>query len=668
MCGITGAVWTTPREALSEQALAQMTDSLTHRGPDDRGLFYSPAGLTGNHSRSDAVFPRGAGEHSGVSAEPGDVGTVGVGLGFRRLSIIDLATGAQPMANEDQTVWVVFNGEIYNYRELRQRLQGNGHTFRTQGDAETIVHLYEDEGEDCFRFLRGMFAIAIWDSRLKKLLLARDRLGQKPLFYSQQPERLVFGSELKALLPAGRLDTQINLSAIDQYLLYQYIPHPQTIYRGVSALPPAHVAIWRADPLGAVSFTTRAYWSCPTGEVAQDKAAAIDQLHDTLEQAVVMRMQSDVPLGAFLSGGVDSSLIAALMQRNSSRPIETFSIGFKESEYDESRYSRQVAEHLGTRHEAFVVEPSAVAVLPELIYHYDQPFADSSAIPTWYLSRMTKQQVTVALSGDGSDELFAGYDRYQAARFAAQLDRIPGMRAWLASSFWQWIPSDMSQRNWLRRGKRFAQAMTLPPVARYMQWIGIFHDQHRAAVYSEAFLRQLPNQDPLEFVAQYERRFAGRDPVTRFSLADLHSYLPCDLNTKVDIASMAHGLEVRQPFLDHHVVELAAGLPVAWKLRGKRGKRILKDTFGPLLPSAIWARKKQGFGVPLDHWFRGPMRALTEQTLLGTACQQRGLYDSAEVRRLVEQHVAGKFDHAYRLWALLVLELWFQRWQPDFAL
>lgn len=645
---------------MDQRTLERMTDSLTHRGPDDRAMFFQSLGQgPGDQSNGNPDRDR---------ARSAQRTNVGVGLGFRRLSIIDLATGMQPISNEDGTIHVVFNGEIYNYRELRQRLEGNGHRLRTQGDAETIVHLYEDEGPACFKYLRGMFAIAIWDGRLKKLILARDRLGQKPLFYSRQPKRLVFGSELKALLPVSGLDTQVNLSAIDSYLLYQYIPHPETIYRGIASLPPGHLAIWQAGIESDESFEVQSYWSCPTQEKRQEKAVAITQLQETLEQAVVLRMQSEVPFGTFLSGGVDSSLIAALMQKNSSQPIQTFSIGFRESEYDESKYSQQVARHLGTQHEAFVVQPEALTVLPDLIYHYDQPFADSSAIPTWYLSQMTKRQVTVALSGDGSDELFSGYDRYKAARFAANLDRIPGMQSFLAWPMWQRIPSDMSQRNALRRWKRFSQAMTLAPVARYMQWIGIFHDDQRAALYSVPFLEQLPQRDPLEFVSQYYRMFAKRDPVTRFALTDLLSYLPCDLNTKVDIASMAHGLEVRQPFLDHHVVELAAQMPNAWKLRWNRGKRILQEAFGHMLPPEIWARKKQGFGVPLDHWFRGPLRELTEQTLLGSAAAGRGLFEHAEVTRLVQDHVSGKFDNAYRLWSLLVLELWFQRWQPDFAI
>lgn len=660
MCGITGAVWTTPRLGIVRPVLETMTDSLQHRGPDDRGVFYKALGAensSGEDRSADGEEPWGAARM---------VPSVGVGLGFRRLSIIDLATGRQPIANEDGTIRVVFNGEIYNYRDLRRRLEGSGHRFSTQGDAETIVHLYEDEGEECFQHLRGMFAIAIWDGRLGKLLLARDRLGQKPLFYSHEPKRLVFGSELKALLPVSGLDTDVNLAAIDRFLLYQYVPHPETIYRGIASLPPGHQAVWQTLRDGTEDLRVSAYWQCPTREVKRSKTEAIEALQETLERAVVLRMQSDVPLGSFLSGGIDSSLITAIMQRNSAQPVKTFSIGFREAEYDESMYSRQVAEHLGTEHEAFVVEPQAMSVLPDLVEHYDQPFADSSAIPTWYLSKMTRQRVTVALSGDGSDELFSGYDRYQAARFAANLDRVPGAQQFLGWSVWQRIPSNMSQRNFWRRWKRFCDAMTLPPVARYMQWIGIFHQHQRAEVYSEKFLAALQGPDPVAFTQQYYDRFAGRDQVTRFALADLHTYLPCDLNTKVDIASMAQGLEVRQPFLDHEVVELAAGLPNGWKQRWRRGKRILEDAFGEMLPKTIWARRKQGFGVPLDHWFRGPLRELTVDTLLGQAALERGIFDATQVRTLIDQHVSGKFDHAYRLWALLMLEMWFQRWKPNF--
>lgn len=649
MCGITGAVWADAGREVSEATLRQMTETLVHRGPDAADHFwYSPwsGGGAGQVPAGSAV------------AHP-----AGVGLGFRRLSIIDLETGMQPIGNEDQSVQVIFNGEIYNYRALRRRLEGSGHRFRTHGDAETLVHLYEDEGLDCFRHLNGMFAAAIWDRKRNQLVLGRDRLGQKPLFYHADSQRLVFGSELKAILTVSDVSRTIDCNAIDQYLLYQYVPHPRTIYRDIRSLPPGHQLCWRVgEPL-----QTRAYWELPSQATSLSLPVATQRVRETLEDSVRLRLQSDVPLGVFLSGGVDSSLIAAIAQRQSDRPIQTFSIGFQESEYDETRYSKLVSEHLGTRHEAFVVQPDALKVLPNLVQHYDQPFADSSAIPTWYLSRMTRQSVTVALSGDGSDELFGGYQRYQAATLADRLDQLPAVRKVLGSRLWQKLPSDMSQRNHLRRWKRFCEAMSLSPLERYAQWIGIFRDSARAALYTESFVGELEEQDPLQFLYAAQQPFAKRSAVTRFSLMDLQTYLPCDLNTKVDIASMAHSLEVRQPFLDYRLVELASGLPGRWKRRWGKGKWILKQAFPSELPAEIWARRKQGFGVPLDHWFRGPLRPLAEEKLLGSAAQ-RGLFQPEEVRRLLEEHVAGKFDHAYRLWSLLILESWLQRWAPDFRL
>lgn len=648
MCGITGSVWSDERFALKPDDLKRMLQTLVHRGPDaEDQYFYSPWPDASPHAQS----------ASGV-ANP-----AGVALGFRRLAIIDLATGMQPIGNEDGSVQVVFNGEIYNYRELRRRLEGSGHQFRTEGDAETIVHLYEDEGADCFRHLNGMFSVAIWDRNRNQLLLARDRLGQKPLYYYHDSTRLVFGSELKAVLEAPNIPREIDPNAIDQFLLYQYVPYPGTIYQQIQSLEPGQYLCWRAgQPL-----MREYYWSLPSLGSTLALADATVKIRETLEDSVRLRLQSDVPLGVFLSGGVDSSLIASIAQRMTSDPIETFSIGFQESEYDESRYSKMVAEHLGTKHQAFVVQPDAIKILPNLVHHFDQPFADSSAIPTWYLSRMTRQSVTVALSGDGSDELFGGYQRYQAASLAGQLDRLGFLKSAFSSSLWQKIPSDMSQRNHLRRWKRFCEAMSLSPLDRYLQWIGIFSDAGRANLYSDSFVRRLADRDPSEFLRRPYRQLAGRSAVTRFSLTDLTTYLPCDLNTKVDRASMAHSLEVRQPFLDYRLVELAAGLPGHWKRRRGKGKWILKQTFSGHIPQEIWARRKQGFGVPLDHWFRGPLRELAEERLLG-GLGKRGLFQENEVRRLVQQHVDGRFDHAYRLWSLLILESWLERWAPDFKI
>ncbi len=635
MCGITGAIWTDPRLAIDQPLLERMTNVLRHRGPDDGG-FYS-------------------GQYQ---LNPPYEAVPGVALGFRRLSIIDVAGGHQPMSNEDDSVWIVFNGEIYNFPELRNRLEGSGHKFKTRSDTETIVHLYEDEGLDCFRHMNGMFAIAIWDARMRRLILGRDRLGQKPLVYHQQAGRLAFASELKSLLEIPDTPREIDPSAIDEYLTYQYVPHPNTIFRGINKLPPGHLAVYCDGDL-----SVQPYWE-PDFNIERpiSQAEAIDRLRETLESSVAIRLQSEVPLGAFLSGGVDSSLIVALAQKKTEEPMRTFSIGFPVKEYDETSYARLVADHLKTNHQEFQVTPDGVDILPKLAWHYDEPFADSSAIPTWYVSEMTRQHVTVALSGDGGDELFAGYPRYKAVALGASLDRLWPLRSVFGAKFWQSLPSSSRQKSTLRRFKRFSEVLRTPPLRRYLDWIGIFNEASRAAIYSDDFLEQLPNSDPAMFLQSALSRAERRDPVTGFCLTDLTTYLPCDLMTKVDIASMAHALECRQPFLDYRVVELAASLPIGMKYRRGRGKRLLRAAFGDLLPREIWNRKKMGFGVPLEHWFRNELRELTHDVLLGDAARNRGYFRPEAVREMVESHESGSFNHCYRLWSLLVLELWLQRW------
>ncbi len=615
-----------------------MTGVLRHRGPDDEGFYACD-----------------------YQTRPPYEPLPGVALGFRRLSIIDVAGGHQPLANEDETIWLVFNGEIYNFRDLRNRLEGSGHRFRTHSDSETIVHLYEDEGPDCVRHLNGMFALAIWDSRQRRLVLARDRLGKKPLVYRHQPGRLSFASELKALLEIPGTGREIDPAAVDQYLTYQYVPHPRTIFRDLRKLPPGHLAVYAGDRLAV-----RPYWEPDfNAERRWTEDEAIEALRGTLDSAVALRLQSEVPLGAFLSGGVDSSLVVALAQRRLDRPLQTFSIGFPVREYDETRYARRVAEQLGTAHQEFQVTPDGVAVLPKLAWHYDEPFADSSAIPTWYVSELTRRHVTVALSGDGGDELFAGYPRYRAVQLAARLDRCWPLRHLLGAGWWQSLPAPSRQKSTWRRFLRFCQALRTPPVRRYLDWIGIFSEARRAALYTDEFLERLPDEDPAGFLEAAWQRSSRRDAVSAFSLLDLTTYLPCDLMTKVDIASMAHSLECRQPFLDVRVVELAASLPAQFKFRWGRGKRILRRAFGTLLPPQIWTRSKMGFGVPLEVWFRNELKELTHQVLLGERCRQRGFFRPEAVQELIAQHESGRFNHGYRLWSLLVFELWCQRWCDD---
>ena len=638
MCGIAGAIWTADGEPLERDTLQRMTDALRHRGPDDEGQYVSDVAV-------------------GLAHQP----IPGVALGHRRLSIIDLSSGRQPMSNEDGTVWVVFNGEIYNYRDLRRRLEGAGHSFRTKSDTETILHLYEDEGTDAFQHLRGMFALAIWDAGRRQLVLARDRLGKKPLVYRHEAGRLLFASELKALLEVPGMPREIDPAAIDEYLTYQYVPHPGTILRGFRKLPPASYAVFRDGQL-----TVAEYWRPDfSREFARPAALYADQLRERLTAAVETRLQSDVPLGAFLSGGIDSSIVVALMRRLTEQPVKTFSIGFAAPEYDETSYAREVAEHLGTDHHEFRVEPNALDVLPKLAWHYDEPFGDSSAIPTYYVSRMTREHVTVALTGDGGDELFAGYPRYRAVRIGQWFDRLPrSVRRVAAGNYWQHLPAGSRQKCVRRRFKRLTAALRLSPQRRYMDWIAIFGESRRAELYTDEFVARLPDADPFDFLAAAFERARGRDSVTAASLADLVTYLPCDLMTKVDIASMAHGLECRQPFLDHEVVELAAGMPLKLKFRGLRGKRILQRAFGDLLPRRIWRRPKMGFGVPLDRWFRHDLKDYVRQVLLDPSTLARGYFRPAAVAQLVEEHQSGRFDHSYRLYALLSLELWHRQWLP----
>jgi asparagine synthase (glutamine-hydrolysing) len=474
MCGITGAVWTAPDKAIDADQLVRMTDVLQHRGPDDSGAYVSEC-------------RRGAANEA----------TPGVALGFRRLSIIDLEFASQPLSNEDGSVWLVFNGEIYNFAALRHRLEGGGHQFRTRGDGEVIVHLYEDLGVDCFSHLNGMFAVAIWDARKRQLVLGRDRMGQKPLVYRCEADRLLFASELKSILQVPGLPRDVDPTSIDQYLTYQYVPHPRTIFRGFHKLPPGHYAVYRDQQL-----SVQRYWTPDLNATWQGtEEEAISQLQSTLESSVELRMQSDVPLGAFLSGGVDSSLIVALMQKLASEPVKTFSIGFPVKEYDETGYARQVAQHLQTDHHEFQVTPDGLEILPKLVWHYDEPFADSSAIPTWYVSQLTRQHVTVSLTGDGGDELFVGYPRYRAVALGTWLDRLGILKRFMGARFWQSIPSSARQKSKIRQFKRFSEALRLSPLERYLDWICIFNTQRRAVLYEDQFTESMSDEDPIGFLA-----------------------------------------------------------------------------------------------------------------------------------------------------------------------
>ena len=614
MCGIAGFADSAAAGGPNEFNLVhRMCEVIRHRGPDDEGIHVAP----------------------------------GVGLGMRRLSIIDLAGGRQPIHNETGTVWVVFNGEIYNYRELRAELEALGHQFYTSSDTETIVHAYEQWGEDAFRRLRGMFGIALWDQSTRTLLLARDRAGQKPLHYAERRGRFYFGSEIKSLLVAGAVEPALNLEALDHYLAFLYTPRDASIFEGVRKLPPGHYLRWR-DGRAEV----HRYWQISADETFRGSDAdAVQALGGVLQDAVRSHMVSDVPLGAFLSGGVDSSAVVGMMARASSRPVQTFSIGFDDPEFDELEYARIVAQHFGTDHHEFVVRPDGLSILDDLIGHFDEPFADSSAIPTWYVSEIARRHVTVVLSGDGGDELFGGYDRYLPHPRVSQFDRLPlpGLRA-AASLAWPLLPHGA-------KGKNFLRHVAHDDAGRYLDSIAQFHADERAALYS-GDIRSRLQRDAEAALARHFDRFGALPHDSRMMRFDFETYLPEDVLTKVDRMSMAHSIESRVPLLDNDVIDFAATLPANLKIRDGRRKHILKETLRTLLPDTILERRKQGFGIPLGTWFRGGLTDLFSDVLDSPRTKQRGYFEPAFISRLLREHLSGQRDHTLRLWQLLVFELW----------
>ena len=595
----------------------RMCDVIRHRGPDDEGIHVEP----------------------------------GLGLGMRRLSIIDLAGGRQPIHNETNTIWVVFNGEIYNYRELRAELESFGHQFYTSSDTETIVHAYEQWGEDAFSRLRGMFGIALWDQPHRTLLLARDRAGQKPLHYAERGGRLYFGSEIKSLLAAGAVDPALNLAALDHYLAFLYTPRDASIFEGVRKLPPGHCLRWRDG-----RADVRQYWQVGARETfAGSEAEAVQALGEVLQDAVRSHMVSDVPLGAFLSGGVDSSAIVGMMARASSRPVKTFSIGFDDPEFDELEHARTVARHFGTDHHEFVVRPDGLSILDDMIGHFDEPFADSSAIPTWYVSEIARRHVTVVLSGDGGDELFGGYDRYLPHPRVARFDRLPlpGLRT-AASLAWPLLPHGA-------RGKNFLRHVAQDSAGRYVDSIAMFQADERASLYAPGVRSALAGNAE-GVLARHFDRFADLPHDSRMMRFDFETYLPEDVLVKVDRMSMAHSIETRVPILDNLVIDFAATLPARLKIRDGRRKHILKETLRPMLPPGILDRRKQGFGIPLGTWFRGGLTGLFSDVLDAPRTRQRGYFEPAFVSRLLKEHLAGERDHTLRLWQLLVFELWHRQY------
>ncbi|MBV9867586.1 MAG: asparagine synthase (glutamine-hydrolyzing) [Abitibacteriaceae bacterium] len=616
MCGIVGILQLN-NEPVQREALQRMNDAIRHRGPDDEGLWLH--------------------------------GTVG--LAMRRLAIIDLACGHQPLANEDETVWIVFNGEIYNFPELRQELESKGHQFRTHSDTEAIVHAYEEWGEDCPKHLRGMFAFAIYDLKTETLFLARDRVGKKPLLYTVVNNRLIFGSEFQALLTHTDVTRQPNLKALDTYLATFCIPAPMTGYEGIHKLPPAHSLTVRNGEI-----KLQRYWRLDfTPKIRISEADAVAELLHRLEEAVRIRLMSEVPLGAFLSGGIDSSAVVAVMSRLMDKPVKTFAIGFDESEYSEVHHARRLAERWGTDHTEIIIQPDALQVVPTLVRHYGEPYADSSAVPTYYVSQATRQSVTVALNGDGGDEVFAGYDRYYAMKLA---ETVPHALLSLGGKVAGSLPAHTHAKSRSARLKRLLQAAALPRAQRYLQWMSAFSVSQKQELYSPAFKEQVQFGHTLNPAEVWLERSQGLDTVDACLLTDTMTYLPDDLLVKVDITSMANSLEARSPLLDHQLMEWVAQLPPELKLHGKSSKYLLRKAMEGLVPEENMARRKMGFGVPVGHWFRGSMKGLLCDTVVSDRALARGYFEPDVVRRFVREHLESEANHDLRLWSLLMLELW----------
>ncbi|MFH1620168.1 MAG: asparagine synthase (glutamine-hydrolyzing) [bacterium] len=635
MCGICGRYNFANPERVSLDELKKMNSLMTHRGPDDEGFMVDGR----------------------------------AGLAMRRLSIIDLSGGHQPISNENGSVWVVLNGEIYNFQELKEELIAKGHKFHTKTDTEVIVHLYEEMGPDCVTRLRGMFALAVWDKERNRLLLARDRIGKKPLLYTLQNGWLAFASELRCLLSLEGVSKELEPRALDMYLSLQYIPSPLTIFKSVSKLPPGHRLVVENSRM----FVER-YWDLPVGcgpsglSLEETKQAVVEKLRE----AVKIRLISDVPLGAFLSGGIDSSIIVALMSRISDKPVKTFSIGFEEAEFSELSYASQVAMMYGCEHTEFIVKPEMADILPKLAWHYGEPYADSSALPSYYVARETREFVTVALNGDGGDENFAGYMRYVAMKLAHYWEFMPAPLRRTAAGIAELLPENTAPYDIIWKAKRFLRSTVLSGTPeKHLRMASFFSPEEKNSLFSRGMtgLLEPSSAQVKRYFEEIFERSAGEDFINRLLYADFRSYLPECLMVKMDIATMANSMEGRSPFLDHEFVELVYGIRGNWKLKGLNNtKWLLREAFREILPPSIYSRGKQGFGIPLGAWFRDGLKKYWEERCLSDKSLKRGWFRPEIVRRFWEEHQGGRKDHGFKLWALLMLEIWHEQYAPDWSL
>ncbi len=626
MCGITGILEATG--PVDREALRRMAGALQHRGPDDESYYFS---------------------------EP-QAGHVSAGFGFRRLSIIDLSGGRQPMSNEDGTLWLVCNGEIYNYQDLRRALEVKGHQFRTHSDVEVLLHLYEDTGAECVNQANGMFAVAIWDTRRQTLFLARDRMGKKPLYYRETPTQFLFGSEVKALLQHPACPRELDPRSLSKYLAYEYVPSPHCIFKGIHKLPAGHTLTWQPG-----QTRVQRYWDLkfPANSDQRGEDEIAEELRERLKEAVRLRLISDVPLGVFLSGGIDSSTVVALMaELRPAAQIKTFAIGFEESSFDESHHARRVAKFYGTDHREDILQPRALLdILPEVAGFLDEPFADASVIPTYLLSRFTRQHVTVALGGDGGDELFAGYPTFAAQR-AARFYPVPrGLHERVVQPLAELLPVSHENFSLDFKVKRFLRGAAWRPELRDQVWIGSFtpNEQRELLVNDEEV-------DEYEDILNAEKNCSTTNTMERLTYLYCKFYLQDGILVKVDRASMACALEARAPFLDYTFVDFVNTIPFDLKLKGLKSKYILKRAMAGSLPPDILARGKKGFGIPVAKWFRGDLRELLLDTLSEQRIRQQGLFNCQTVGRLVSEHLRGLKDNRKQLWTLFMFQLWYEKY------
>lgn len=627
MCGIAGVLYCDSARPVERSLLQAMGDSIAHRGPDAEG-YWSEAGI---------------------------------GLVHRRLSIIDLNGGDQPIGNEDGTVQVVLNGEIYNYKELRARLESRGHRFRTSSDTEVIVHLYEERADQVVDDLRGMFAFALWDRRTRRLMLARDRVGIKPIYIYRDSEKLIFGSELKAILAHPGVERTVDVSGLEDYLTFGMIPGARSIFRNVEKLPPAHTLVATPDSLNR---SPSRYWQLRFEPDERPTAEQwIEAVQGAVAESVQLHLVADVPVGAFLSGGLDSSVIVASCAGRMADPLQTFSIGFREETFSELPFARNVADQFGTRHVEEVITPGATTLLDELTHYFDEPFADSSAIPTFHVSRLARRSVKVALSGDGGDEAFGGYARYAHDLKEAAVRRC--LPRWFRRLAIGPLASIWPKADWLPRRMRAKTALTnlsLDAGPAYANTLAIFRQPLRRSLLAPDLAASLNGHDPGRIVREAHGHASTEDPLAGMIAADMATLLPDDFLVKVDRASMANGLEVRPPFLDHKLLELTARIPSRFKIRAGEKKWILKQSFARQLPASAISRRKQGFELPIDAWLRGPLRAMLEASVLDPSARVAGLLNPIIARRLFDAHMKGSGRHGNELWTLLVLARWADRY------